>query len=115
MQTKTAMSPVAAQAVHDKLVDVDRKVAEQMNVINTANTAIAQATVNVTELWRQRQQLAEELDRNADPAWQPSMAGVPMAAPSSRRFWKPAPMPLISRDNIDRREDGEAPTPPWAQ
>lgn len=103
MQTKVAMSSIAAQAIHDKLMEVDRAVDGQMNVINTANTAIAQATLNVTDLWRKRQQLAEELDRNADPAWQPSMAGVPMAPASpSRRFFKHAPMPLVSlRDTSD--------------
>lgn len=96
MQTKTVLSPVAAQAIFDRLSDIDRAVAEQLNVVNTANTAIAQATIRVTDLWVDRQALADELDKFAPTEWTP-YDNRPMApvAPSFKRFYKPAPMPLV--------------------
>ena len=96
MQSKVYMSPVAAQAIHDKLSQIDQKVAEQVNVINTAATAIAQATNEVAGMWADRQKLAEELDNNAAPDWTPENRYAIMgAAPASpRRFWKPAPIAL---------------------
>lgn len=95
MQTKSVLSPIAAQAIFDRLSDIDRAVAEQLNVMSTANTAIAQATIRVTDLWVDRQALADELDKSAPADWMPDDNRAMAAAPSYKRFYKPAPMPLV--------------------
>lgn len=105
------LSVEAAQVIYDTMCELDAQIDKAKAEIDRMVTQIAMQMPAAFALYEKRNELAMELSRVADSAWQPvqNMRGGAMAAAPGLpgRFTRPSPFP-----NFYNR--GPA-TPPWAE